>query len=96
MFSCILSEFNNFFYFLFWQHDEKQLPANDLIKDLGCKKDVDSNIGQLLEDSDADDDLVAVEIRPGYVLFTSAGKGSAALILGLNNCLCISIYIILL
>ncbi|CAO2828880.1 unnamed protein product [Amaranthus hypochondriacus] len=56
------------------QHDEKQLPANDVIKDLGCKKGVDSNIGQLLEDSDADDDLVAVEIRPGYVRFTSAGK----------------------
>ncbi|CAO2840649.1 unnamed protein product [Amaranthus hypochondriacus] len=55
-------------------HDEKQLPANDLIKDLGCKKDVDSNIGQLFEDSDADDDLVAVEIRPGYVRFTSTGK----------------------
>ncbi|KMT07785.1 hypothetical protein BVRB_6g147070 [Beta vulgaris subsp. vulgaris] len=54
---------------------EKQVPVQDLNKDSGSGKDVVKNIEQLvLEDGDADDDLVPVEIRPGHIRFTPSGK----------------------
>ncbi|XP_021743699.1 coilin-like [Chenopodium quinoa] len=56
---------------------EKQLPAKDLNKDSGSKKDASTNIEQLAEeDSDADGDLVPVEIRPGHIRFTPTGKAT--------------------
>ncbi|XP_021746506.1 coilin-like [Chenopodium quinoa] len=58
---------------------EKQLQAKDLNKDSGSKKDASTNIKQLAEeDSDADGDLVPVEIRPGHIRFTPTGKATDA------------------
>lgn len=55
------------------------MPVQDLNKDSGSGKDVVKNIEQLvLEDGDADDDLVPVEIRPGHIRFTPSGKCTAA------------------
>lgn len=56
---------------------EQQLPMKDLSKGSGSKNDVGPNIEQLAgEDTDADDNLVPVEIRPGHIRFAPSGKAN--------------------
>ncbi|KAL2903427.1 Coilin [Bienertia sinuspersici] len=63
--------------------NEKQLPVKDLSKELGSKNDLGKSTEQQAEeDSDADDDLVPVVIRPGHIRF---GRSSKATDVGKNQ-----------